>query len=31
MTDVVIKVEHLGKYDRLGIIGSGTLREDLNR
>lgn len=28
---VVIKVEHLSKYYRLGVIGGGTLREDLNR
>jgi len=27
----VIKVEHLSKYYRLGLIGGGTLREDLNR
>ena len=28
---VAIQVENLGKYDRLGLIGGGTLREDLNR
>jgi lipopolysaccharide transport system ATP-binding protein len=28
---VVIQVENLSKYDRLGLIGGGTLREDLNR
>ena len=28
---VVIRVEHLSKYYRLGEIGGGTLREDLNR
>ncbi|WP_295388956.1 ABC transporter ATP-binding protein [uncultured Thiodictyon sp.] len=28
---VVIKVENLSKYYRLGVIGGGTLREDLNR
>ncbi|MCC7280586.1 MAG: ABC transporter ATP-binding protein [Chromatiaceae bacterium] len=28
---VVIQVEHLSKYYRLGLIGGGTLREDLNR
>ena len=26
---VVIQVENPGKYDRLGLIGGGTLREDL--
>ena len=29
MSDVVIQVEHLGKYYRLGLIGGGTLRKDL--
>ena len=28
---VVIQVENPGKYNRLGLIGGGTLREDLNR
>ncbi len=28
---VVIQVENLSKYYRLGLIGGGTLREDLNR
>lgn len=28
---VVIQVENLSKYDRLGLIGRGTLREDLKR
>ena len=28
---VVIRVENLSKYYRLGLIGGGTLREDLNR
>ncbi len=28
---VVIQVENLSKYDRLGLIGGGTRREDLNR
>ena len=28
---VVIQVENPGKYYRLGLIGGGTLREDLNR
>ncbi|MFC1605444.1 ABC transporter ATP-binding protein [Pseudomonadota bacterium] len=28
---VVIKVENLSKYYRLGVIGGGTLREDLGR
>ena len=27
----VIQVEHLSKHDRLGLIGGGTLREDLHR
>ena len=27
---VVIQVENPGKYYRLGLIGGGTLREDLN-
>jgi len=31
MPDTVIKVEHLSKYYRLGLIGGGTLREDVNR
>ena len=31
MTKTIIKVEHLSKYYRLGLIGTGTLREDVNR
>lgn len=31
MANTVIKVEHLSKYYRLGLIGAGTLREDVNR
>jgi len=31
MPGTVIKVENLSKYYRLGLIGSGTLREDVNR
>ena len=31
MTNTVIKVENLSKYYRLGLIGRGTLREDVNR
>ena len=31
MTDTVISVENLSKFYRLGLIGGGTLREDLNR
>jgi lipopolysaccharide transport system ATP-binding protein len=31
MPDTVIKVEHLSKCYRLGLIGGGTLREDVNR
>ena len=31
MSDAVIKVENLSKYYRLGLIGGGTLREDVNR
>ena len=30
MSDVVIQIENLSKYYRLGQIGGGTLREDLN-
>jgi hypothetical protein len=29
--DLVIQAENLSKYDRLGLIGGGTLREDVNR
>lgn len=31
MSNTVIKVENLCKYYRLGLIGGGTLREDVNR
>ena len=31
MTDVIIKVENVSKRYRLGVIGSGTIREDLAR
>lgn len=31
MSDVAIRVEHLGKQYRLGEIGTGTLSHDLNR
>jgi lipopolysaccharide transport system ATP-binding protein len=31
MSDIVIRVENLSKHYRLGTIGGGTLREDLNR
>ncbi len=31
MTDVVIKIENLSKYYRLGLIGGATLREDVER
>lgn len=31
MSKTVIKVENLSKYYRLGLIGGGTLREDVNR
>lgn len=31
MTNPVIKVENLSKYYRLGVIGGGTLREDVSR
>ena len=27
----VIRIENLSKYYRLGLIGGGTLREDVNR
>lgn len=30
-TRPVVSVEHLSKYYRLGLIGGGTLREDVNR
>jgi hypothetical protein len=28
---IVIQLENLSKYDRLGLIGTGTPREDLGR
>ncbi len=31
MSDIVIRVENLSKSYRLGTIGSGTLRGDLDR
>lgn len=31
MSEVVIKIENLSKVYRLGVIGSGTLKEDINR
>jgi len=31
MTSTVIQVKQLSKYYRLGLIGRGTLREDVNR
>ena len=31
MPPTVIKIENLSKYYRLGLIGSGTLREDMGR
>ena len=31
MSDVMIRVENLSKFYRLGLIGSGTLREDVQR
>ncbi len=31
MSNVVIQVENLSKYYRLGLTGGGTLREDINR
>jgi lipopolysaccharide transport system ATP-binding protein len=31
MSDVVIQIENLSKYYRLGLIGGGTLREDVDR
>lgn len=31
MSSTVIKIENLSKYYRLGLIGSGTLREDFGR
>ena len=31
MSDVVIQVDRLWKKYRLGVLGTGTLRHDLNR
>src|SRR5689334_4787422 len=31
MSDVVIEVENIWKKYRLGVLGTGTLRHDLNR
>jgi len=31
MSDTVIRIENLSKQYRLGLVGAGTLREDLNR
>jgi len=31
MSDIVLKVENLSKQYRLGLTGTGTLRDDLNR
>jgi len=31
MTETVIRVEHLSKYYKLGLIGRGTLREDIDQ
>lgn len=31
MKNTVIQVQHVSKYYRLGLIGRGTLREDVNR
>src|SRR5210317_2166882 len=31
MSDIVLKVEHLYKQYRLGLVGSGTLKDDLQR
>jgi lipopolysaccharide transport system ATP-binding protein len=31
MTNTVIAIDNLGKYYRLGVIGSRTLREDINK
>lgn len=31
MSSTVIKIENLSKYYRLGLIGGGTLREDMGR
>jgi len=31
MSDIVIQVENLSKYYRLGLVGTGTLSHDLNR
>lgn len=31
MSDVILKVENIGKQYRLGLVGTGTLSHDLNR
>ena len=31
MSDIVIKVENLGKQYRLGKVGTGSIGEDLNK
>jgi hypothetical protein len=31
MSDIVISVENVSKYYRLGLIGGGTLRDDFER
>jgi lipopolysaccharide transport system ATP-binding protein len=31
MSDIVISVENVSKYYRLGLIGEGTLRADCER
>ena len=31
MSETVISVENLSKHYRLGVIGSNTLRDDVNR
>lgn len=31
MSDIILKVENLSKQYRLGVIGSGTLRDDVSR
>lgn len=31
MSDIILKAEHISKQYRLGLVGSGSLKDDLNR
>ena len=31
MSDLAVQFDHVGKLYRLGLVGTGTLRHDLNR